>query len=392
VVTLLVSFVLCLVYVDVLTATVACSSDESHGSLVGDSGATPDAPFDASAHDSGGSDASHDASGDVLVTDADLDAEPGDAAPDALVDAPADALVLSDSAPDAPALLDAAVDGALDATPLPDASLVDGPPPLPDASLVDGPPPLPDASLVDGPPPLPDASFVDASPSLQAGVRINELNANIATGCDLIELRVVSTGTLGSFRLTERTGGSGELDFTFPALSVAKNTLIVVHLNSGNAACNPGGATAETLSVSQQPAATFPGNYDTALDFWASDAGLVATDNVITLYDSTGKIVDAVLIANAPTGTTAAASETAAATVAAANQWHMVGGGVPTGGFVDDAFRAHAVLDCDATGTTASGTSLQRLDNTDDDEKSDWSTGVGPNSTFGAANVGQSPF
>jgi len=96
-----------------------------------------------------------------------------------------------------------------------------------------------------------------------------------------------------------------------------------------------------------------------------------------------------VLVADAPSGTAAAASETAAAIVAAATQWTMVGGGIPVGGFVDDAFRIHAVLDLNATGTAASGTSIQRTDNTDSNDLNGWTTGAGVASTWGLNNAGQ---
>jgi hypothetical protein len=70
-------------------------------------------------------------------------------------------------------------------------------------------------------------------------------------------------------------------------------------------------------------------------------------------------------------------------------QWVMVGGGIPTGGFVDDNFRMHAALDLNATGTATSGESIRRIDDTDDQDKADWLQGP---STWGLINAGQSPF
>ncbi len=221
----------------------------------------------------------------------------------------------------------------------------------------------------------------------RAQVRINEINANIAGGCDLIELRVVSGGSMNGFRLQERDTATL---VTFTSFTVATNDLIVVHMNSPAVACNANAATQETTSINQQPSATFAGNYNTAWDWWSTDTGLTNTDNTITLYDPSSNIVDAVLVANLATGLAAAGSETQAAAAAAVNQWQMVGGGIPTGGFVDDNFRAHAALDLDATGTTATtGDSIGRVDNTDDNDKADWSQAP---QTFGATNVGQTPF
>ncbi|MBA3540055.1 MAG: Ig-like domain-containing protein [Deltaproteobacteria bacterium] len=222
-----------------------------------------------------------------------------------------------------------------------------------------------------------------------AVVRINEINANITGGCDLIELRVIGAGSMNGFKITERAGSAAtDLNFDFPAFVVQKNDLIVVHVNSGFVNCNPGAATSETLSTIQQPAVTYAANYDTAFDIYVADAGLVATDNVITVF-ATSTIMDGVLVhQNDVDPLTAAGSETAAATLAAANQWQMVGGGTPVGGFLDADFQAHAVFDLDATGTTAAGTSIQRNDNDDVNDKADWNA-ANTASTWGVLNVGQ---
>ena len=73
----------------------------------------------------------------------------------------------------------------------------------------------------------------------------------------------------------------------------------------------------------------------------------------------------------------------------------MVGGGVPAAGFVDADFNAHAVLDLnDATSNTHTGTSMQRLDNTDDNDMADWNTMAitVQQNTWGLINVGQTPI
>jgi hypothetical protein len=226
-----------------------------------------------------------------------------------------------------------------------------------------------------------------------AVVRINEVNANITTGCDLIELRVVSGGTLNGIKIQERNGGTGELAFTFPSVIVQTNDFVVIHLNASNATCNPSGATQETASPTEQPVATHPRNFDTAYDFWNADTGLTNTDNVFTLFDAAGAISDAVFISNDPAPnmmgvkTAAAATETAAAAVGAAGQWDPA-----LATYIDDVFHMHAVLDLDGTGTTVGGNSIQRLDDTDDNNQADWTTGAGAASTWGALNPGQTPF
>lgn len=222
-----------------------------------------------------------------------------------------------------------------------------------------------------------------------AVVRINEVNANITGGCDLIELRVVQGGSMAGFVVQERVGGAGELSFAFPAgFSVAMNDFIVVHMNSGSATCNPGGASSEVTTKTDQPAATFAGNYDTAWDFWSTDTGLTSTDNVFTLYDPSNVIVDAVFVSDSPTATsTASATEQQAAVVGTANQWSPA-----MTSYIDAVFRMNAVDDLNATGTAAAGNSIQRLDNTDDNNVADWTSGAGAASTWGALNSGQTAF
>ena len=220
-------------------------------------------------------------------------------------------------------------------------------------------------------------------------LRINEVNAN-ATNCDLVELRAIAGGDLTGLRLLERK----TLVFTFPAMTVAPDDLIVIHFGAGpNGPCSAGISANETVSPTEHLQADFPGNYDGAYDLFSTDAGLVATDNVISLMRTT-TVLDAVLLSDNATGAAASASEAQAAIVAAQGEWVMVGGGVPAGGFVDDTFSANAALDLDLGGTTAAGASIQRLDNTDDNDKADWNTPtttVQP-STWGALNVGQTPL
>ena len=220
---------------------------------------------------------------------------------------------------------------------------------------------------------------------LAALLRINELNANVANGCDQIELRVVSGGSMQGIQVGERN----VVIHTFPPFQVQSNDRVVIHFDSADTLnCNPGSATGETTSTTQQPSAIFGRNYDAAFDWHIADTGLTNTDNVITLYAPAGGIMDAVLLSDDPTGIAAADSETQAGVVAGFGQWQMVGGGVPPGGFVDDNFNAHAVLDLNGTdiAVTGASTSIQRNNNTDSNDLQGWA--VLPQ-TFGALNSGQ---
>jgi len=217
-------------------------------------------------------------------------------------------------------------------------------------------------------------------------VQINEFNANISSGCDLIELRVMSGGSMAGYLLQQRD--TAQL-VTFPdGFEVAANDIIVVHMNAGSSTCNPNGATSETVAKDELPAASYPQNYDTAWDMWSADTGLTNTDNVFTLYDDHNNIMDAVFASDDPTGTAASGTETQAAIVALAGQWTDPDGTVPVGGYIDDAFSASAAQDLNATGTSAAGESIQRNTDADTNTKTDW---VQTASSWGAPNTGQQP-
>ena len=216
------------------------------------------------------------------------------------------------------------------------------------------------------------ASFTGYLPT--AELVINEVNANIANGCDLIELRVLGGGTMSGIQVRERTASV----LTFTNFTVQKNDFIVVHFNSSSLTCNPLGAVNETTSTNQQPAATYPGNYDTAFDWYTTDAGLTNTTNVITLYRLDSSIMDAVFLWDS-TSATAADTDAQAAIVNQANQWQPSGGGAT--------FQMGAVQDLNATGTSAAGVSIQRVTDADTNTKADWGMA---SSTFGALNPGES--
>ncbi len=212
-----------------------------------------------------------------------------------------------------------------------------------------------------------------------ASVRINELNANITGGCDLVELRVTNAGQLGSFKLDERDATV----YTFPAdFLVAKNDFVLVHFNSASVTCNPGGATTET-AINGQLAATYAGNVDTAYDYWIADTGITSTDNVITLLDPTGAIADVVFLDDA-TPSEGMATATAASAAGAANAW------LPAQATYTSAeFSNAAVKNLGGTGTAQAGTSIQRVNDVDTNAAVDWTTGAGVASTWGALNAGQ---
>jgi hypothetical protein len=211
-----------------------------------------------------------------------------------------------------------------------------------------------------------------------AKVVINEIAASHPDNCDLIELRVVEAGALDGFSILEREDSV----FTFPAgFVLQKDELVVIHFDANDAVCNGEGRPADETGGPTDVA--HPSNFAGAYDFWTADTGLTNTDNVLRLTDATGAILDAVFVANAPTGTAAAASERAAVVVRDANEWTTVDGTHPEGAYVDDVFRAHAVQ-----GLGEAAVSMQRISDEDNNHLGDW-TAAGAEPTFGALNVGQ---
>jgi len=211
-------------------------------------------------------------------------------------------------------------------------------------------------------------------------LRITELSANISSGCDRIELVALGNGSVEGFVLKERTSTL----VTFPAITVASEDRIVVHMNSGSDRCNPSAATTETQSKDELLTAQHASHVDSAWDVWSTDRGLTATDNVFQIIGNGGLIQDAVLVSDALTGTAAGDSERAAATVAEASEWTTQAGEVPEGGFVDDSFSAHAAQGLGDEATNGS-TSLQRRAGQDSNHSGDWHDGPRP-SSWGAVN------
>ncbi len=219
-----------------------------------------------------------------------------------------------------------------------------------------------------------------------AKILINEVNANISYGCDLIELRVISGGSVDGFVLLERNYSNPI--YKFPAVTFKKDQFIVIHLNGKNPKCNSKGAKDELKDPKAYPKAQYPENYDTAFDVYSQDSGLTSTDNVLTLVNSkTGKIIDAVLLTGKTGGSAASSSEAQAAVVAKAKEWTDPNGKIPSGGFVDDQFHKNAAGNMKNCSKNPTGRSIQRISDKDTNTKADWSDKH--NATWGALNPGQ---
>jgi hypothetical protein len=115
-----------------------------------------------------------------------------------------------------------------------------------------------------------------------ARLRLNEINPSIAGGEDLIELLVIEAGSVEGI-VIQQSVGTPTTVATLPALTVAVNDLIVVHLNPANGAQ---GITNETTAKSQCASADC---YDAAWDVRGGSAanGLAVGNRVVTVRSGT---------------------------------------------------------------------------------------------------------
>lgn len=194
--------------------------------------------------------------------------------------------------------------------------------------------------------------------STSAVVKISELNSNITSSCDLIELKVITGGNMSGIKVIEGGELTDTVLITFPSMLVSAGDIIVLHLNSGNTTCNPSGVSNETTSINQFPQSSHPKNYDTAWDVWSSDSGLTNTDNVIVVTDSTGTAyMDAIAISNND-GSVSTAARTDFCAIYDGTIWTNVSS-CSLAAAID--LEANAVIDTDNLGTSVTGNSFQRI-------------------------------
>ncbi len=214
---------------------------------------------------------------------------------------------------------------------------------------------------------------------------INEINPSISKSCDLIELRVVEGGNLDGFTVQERTYNPPLV--TFKGLTVKKNDIIIIHLNGKNSTCNPSGAQNETTGLKQFPKSAHANNFDTAYDWYSTDTGLTGTNNIITIYDPNGKVVDVALwVENSKTGVSSS-TVSQANKISKSKQWTDPQGKLPAGGYSKTNIASFAIPG--RAGSSVTGNSYQRKSNKDTNSKDDWTVAK---PTWGVKNAGQSDY
>ncbi len=221
------------------------------------------------------------------------------------------------------------------------------------------------------------STIANAPPAV---VELNELEPALTDNHDLIELRVVSGGTVDGITIEQAGFNAAIVLATLPDVVVATDDLIVVHLNPLSGPGSP--TTSETSGKAELPAATYLTNYDGAWDFLGSPSGIAFGTRVLQVRDAAGHLVDALpafkQVYNPPAGFIAALQA-----VQAAGLWLPADCG---GGPCTDATTPAAkdiIVDWTGVGTLSTDASVARRAGAHTHQASDWATGP---SSMGAPN------
>lgn len=245
-----------------------------------------------------------------------------------------------------------ATDAKIDVSVLPDSG-------IPDVSIVDAP--------ADVNPP------VDSGPDAGAGVailKINEVNPNITSSLDLIELRASVGGAIAGITLEQDLTTKVVLA-TLPAITVAAGDLIVVHLTP------PVGVTDETATKATCVNAAC---YSGAWDVRGGTTGITYSGRLLVLRAPNSTILDGVAFYRMGTASPGTFfGELMALQGAGAWLPANCGGNPCNTNLLAESISA----DWNGTGTAATGASVARKANVDTDKAADWAVGV---HSFGLTN------
>jgi hypothetical protein len=239
---------------------------------------------------------------------------------------------------------------------------------------------VPDGSDQDGS--VADGGSGDGGTVTDGGVKavllINEINPNL-TGGDLVELKVVSGGTLNGIVLYELFAAQQAL-ITFPDLAVQAGEVVVVHVGMLTPPANETNATGKGGCTE-----TFC--YPDAWDLFGRTSGVSFSNRVIWIKNADATVEDAVpFLKSNLTGAYPSAFPADLALIQAAGYWLPADcSGIPcTCTNVSDCTATTVAVDWKDCGNTAAGLSVQRKTTADTNTKHDWYTGTG---TFGLPNT-----
>jgi hypothetical protein len=205
-----------------------------------------------------------------------------------------------------------------------------------------------------------------------ATVQINEVNPNLSGSTDLVELYVLTAGTLGGLTLQQSLSTPLVLA-TLPSVSVAAGDIVVVHMNPAAGLVN------ETVSKGDCTDATcYPGAWDIA----GGTTGITFSNQVLVVLDPTAAIQDAVAFIKT-TGTPPAAFVTNLQMIQSLGDWLPAdcGGVLCT---CTSTPTAQAVsVDWTSVATGPTGISVARTANGNTKQATDWAASA---ESFGAPN------
>jgi hypothetical protein len=214
-----------------------------------------------------------------------------------------------------------------------------------------------------------------------AKLLVNEVNPNITGGRDLVELFVVTGGSVNQMTLV--VDGTTAPLATLPNVTVAAGDIIVVHLAPSS---TPDAPASETTSKSQYARATYTTNYDTAWDFLGGASGISYSHRVLRVKDVVGNTQDAVafVIAGLAAGSAPSVYPSQLQALQAEGLWQPM----DCGGALCTYSSSPSAVDVSATWgslSTSIATSVQRLGGgVDTNSASDWY--VSSTSSFGSPN------
>lgn len=200
-----------------------------------------------------------------------------------------------------------------------------------------------------------------------AHLQLNELNPNIGSSLDLIELYALTAGSVNGITVEQNISGPVVLA-TLPNLTVAAGDLVVVHL----------GATAATTETASKTDCSDPSCYAGAWDVKGGSSGITYSGRVLVVRAPDTSIQDGAAFF---TGTPPSGFYADVMSLQAAGQWlpaDCSGNPCNTNTLAEGISASWT-----SCGTTPSGASVARKANTDTNFAADWAVGT---STFGSSN------
>ncbi len=207
-----------------------------------------------------------------------------------------------------------------------------------------------------------------------ATVQINEVSPDVFGSTDLVELKVLTSGTLMGMQLRQAPSSAPIVLATLPNVTVSAGDIVVVHLFP------PSGVT-ETASKTQcVNLACYAGAWDVA----GNNFAVTYLNEVLTVSSEQGAVLDGIAFVRPSQGsTTTPAFRTDLGYLQSIDAWLPA----DCGGFACTDLTTPSAMtvsaDWDGVGTTATGDTAQRSGDADTNTDADWTVGL---PSLGAAN------